>query len=332
MTQNDSSLTALSNSLADAVQTAGASIVTVDARPRFPSSGVITAAGIVVTASHSVHNDEIKVTLPDGDQVSAELLGRDPHSDLAVLKLSTSKGTPAKTNEQPKVGQLALALGRPTAEGVQASLGIVSAIGGPLRNRMGGMLESYLRTDAVPYPGFSGGPLVDAEGQILGINTSGLGMGASLTIPAKLGWKIVSSIEKDGGVKRGYLGVRSQLVEITTENASTLKREQATGLLVMGVEKDSPAAQGNLMVGDIIVGFAGQPTADHDELLLQLNSGVVGKPTEIEILRGGKAQTVKLMIGELKEQTEHHGHGWGHGRRGHWGGRRRFGRMPWGGR
>lgn len=304
----------LSSALADAVQAAGASVVTVDARPRFPASGVVTAPGLVLTAGHAIQHDEIKVTLPDGEELSAELLGRDPQSDLALLKFSAAKGAAAETNPEPQVGQLALALGRPTPEGVQASLGIVSAIGGPVRSHHGGLLESYLRTDAIPYPGFSGGPLVDAEGRVLGINTSGLGGGASLTIPAKLAWKIAAAIQEHGGVKRGYLGLRSQLVELP---AGALKRDQTTGLLVMGVEKDSPAAAGGLIVGDIVVGFAGQPAADHDELLLQLNSGVVGKAVDVEILRGGKPQLTKVTIGE-QQAEEPHMHGHRHGRRG-WG-------------
>lgn len=321
----NSDLQALSSALAAAVQSAGASVVTVDARPRFPASGVLTAPGLVLTASHAVQDDEIKVTLSDGEELSAELLGRDPNSDLALLKLSVQKGSAASTNENPLVGQLALALGRPTNEGVQASLGIVSAIGGPIRSHHGGLLENYLRTDAIPYPGFSGGPLVDAEGRVLGINTSGLGMGASLTIPAKLAWQLAKSIEDHGSVKRGYLGVRSQMVELDDEARKALKREQETGLLIMGVEKISPAAAAGLIMGDLIVGFAGQSVADHDELLLQLNSGMVGKAIDLEVLRGGKPQMVKVTIGEQEEPSEQHFHGPFRGRRfgpRHWGWRR----------
>lgn len=321
----NSDLQALSSALAAAVQSAGASVVTVDARQRFPASGVVTEPGLVLTASHVVQEDEIKVTLPDGDELNAELLGRDSNSDLALLKLSAQKGTAAQTNENPQIGQLALALGRPTAEGVQASLGIASAIGGPVRTHHGGLLESYLRTDAIPYPGFSGGPLVDAEGRVLGINTSGLGMGASLTIPAKLAWQIAKAIEEHGSVKRGYLGVRSQLVEIAEDARKALKREQETGLLIMGVEKNSPAAAAGLIVGDVIIAFAGQSVADHDELLLQLNSGVVGKAVDLEVLRGGKPQVVKVTIGEQAESREQHFRAPIRGRRfgyHHWGWRR----------
>ncbi len=311
----NSDLQTLSSALADAVQTAGASLVTVDARPRLAASGVMYAAGKVLTASHVVYEDEISVTLPDGKELKAELLGRDMQSDLAVLKLAEALGSPAEKNDDPKVGQLALALGRPNNEGVQASLGIVSVVGGPVHLRRGNMLESYIRTDAVPYPGFSGGPLVDVEGRVLGINTSGIGLGASLTIPAKLAWQLAATIEEFGGVKRGYLGVRSQLVEISEENSKALKRQQATGLLIMGIEKDSPAANGGLIVGDIIVGFASHSVSDHDELLLQLNSGVVGKPSQIEILRGGQPQAVKVTIGEVQETYEDHSRH-GHTRRG----------------
>jgi S1-C subfamily serine protease len=320
---SNTELQSLSNSLADAVQTAGQSVVTVYARQRMPASGVIYKSGLVLTASHVVQEDEIKVTLSDGEQVTAELLGRDPHSDLAVLKLAASKGSAAQANEDPKVGQLALALGRPS-EGVQASLGIVSAVGGPLRSHRGGLLESYLRTDAIPYPGFSGGPLVDAGGRVLGINTSGLGMGVSLTIPAKLAWKIAASIEEHGDVKRGYLGVRSQLAEVSPEAQKALGREQASALLVLGIEKDSPAAAAGVIVGDVIVAFAGEQVNDHDDLLIQLNSGIVGKTIEMQVLRGGKPHDVKVTIGENTEPARHGRRGHGahrHGRGGHrgWG-------------
>jgi S1-C subfamily serine protease len=160
------------------------------------------------------------------------------------------------------------------------------------------MLEKYIRTDTISFPGFSGGPLVGAEGTALGINTSGLAHGAALTIPSDLAWKIADTLAKHGHIKRGYLGIRSQTVEIPESARQSLKREQATGLLVVGVESNSPAAKGGLMVGDILTAVAGAPVEHHDELFARLSGEVVGKPTPLEILRGGGLKTVNVVIGE----------------------------------
>jgi S1-C subfamily serine protease len=290
----------LSDAMADAVEKAGASVVMVNARRRLPASGVALSKDLVLTANHVVEADEdIKVSLPDGTELSAEIKGRDPGSDLVLLKLNKASAAAADTNGQPRIGQLVLALGRPSTEGIQASLGIVSAIGGPARTRMGGMLEQYIRTDAIPYPGFSGGPLIDAEGKVVGINTSGLGHGNSVVIPIELAKKIADSLEKHGSVKRGYLGVRSQVVELP--NKAKLDREQKYGLMVMGVEDDSPAAAADLMIGDIIIAYNDQPTETHDELFAALAGGVVDKAAPVEILRGGKAQTLQITAAERKE-------------------------------
>jgi S1-C subfamily serine protease len=202
--------------------------------------------------------------------------------------------------QEARVGQLVLALGRPTGEGIQASLGVISAVGGPVRTGRGGLLERYLRTDAIPYPGFSGGPLVDTAGRVVGVNTSGLARGASLAIPAGLAWQIAANLAQFGSVKRGYLGVRSQPVPIQTAQQKALGRDQAAGLLLVGVEDGSPAEAGGLLVGDIVVGLAGQAVSDPDELLAHLTGAVVGQPAPVEILRGGQPRTVTVTIGERK--------------------------------
>jgi S1-C subfamily serine protease len=218
-----------------------------------------------------------------------------------VLRLERPVASPAEAApEEGRVGQLVLALGRPSLEGIQASLGVVSAIGGPVRTGHGGLLERYLRTDATPYPGFSGGPLVDTAGRVVGMNTSGLGRGAALTIPSALAWSIAATLEKHGHVRRGFIGVRSQPVAIASAQQKALGREQASGLLLVGVEDKSPAEKGGLLVGDIIVALAGKPVADPDELLAALVGNVVGKPTDFEILRGGKPLSVTVTIGERK--------------------------------
>jgi S1-C subfamily serine protease len=290
-------LVELSNAMAAAAEKAGASTVMVNARRRMPSSGIAYADNLVLTADHVVEREEgITVTLSDGTEISATLAGRDPGTDLALLRLERADAKPAKTTEVAKIGQLVLALGRPSTEGIEASLGVVSAVSGPVRTPRG-MLEGYIRTDSTPFPGFSGGPLVDADGQIIGLNTSGFGRGSSITIPAKLAWKIAEQLAKHGSIKRGYLGIRSQAVEIPAAGQKALKREQASGLLVLSVEKKSPAEAGGLMVGDILVGIDGHPVSDHDALFARLSGDVVGKSIPVEVLRGGQPQTLQVEIG-----------------------------------
>ncbi len=293
-------LVELSDALADAAEKAGKATVLVNARRRMPASGIIYASDLVLTADHVVEREEgIKVILSDGAELSARIAGRDAGSDLAVLKLERASAAVAEATKSPaRLGQIALALGRPSPDGIEASLGTVSAIGGPIRTGRGGMLERYLRTDSISYPGFSGGPLVAADGTILGLNTSGLANGAAITVPADIAWRIADTLVQHGRIRRGYLGIRSQAVDLPEASQKSLKREQAAGLLIMGLEKDSPAAKGGLIVGDILVGVAGEPILHHDELFARLNGEVVGKSTPIDILRGGQPQTLNVLIGE----------------------------------
>ena len=303
MSNEPNPLTALSEAMAEAVAKAGAATVMVNARRRFPASGIAYAADLILTADHVVErDDDISVVLPDGTQLKATVAGRDPGSDLVVLRLERGAASAAQPAPQdPRVGQLALSLGRPTEEGIQASLGIVSAIGGPVRTGRGGLLDRYLRTDAIPYPGFSGGPLVDTAGRVIGVNTSGLARGASLAIPVGLAWQIADTLAKHGRVRRGFLGVRSQPVTIPSAQQKALGREQSSGLLLVGVEENSPAEAGGLLVGDIIVAISGQPVTDADQLLASLVGDVVGKPVPVQVLRGGQATSIQVTIGERKE-------------------------------
>ncbi|HSL42124.1 MAG TPA: trypsin-like peptidase domain-containing protein [Anaerolineales bacterium] len=293
-------LVELSNALADAAENAGKATVLVNARRRMPASGIAYAADLVLTADHIVEReDDIKVMLADGTEVAAKVAGRDAGTDLAVLKLERAAATAAELTKSPaRLGQIALVLGRPSPDGIEASLGTVSAIGGPIRTGRGGMLERYIRTDSISYPGFSGGPLVAADGTVLGINTSGLTRGAAITIPADIAWNVAEALVKNGRIKRGYLGIRSQTVEIPDVSQKALKREQTTGLLIVGLENNSPASKGGLMVGDILVAVAGTPVLHHDELFTRLDGDVVGKSTPIEILRGGQPQILNVEVGE----------------------------------
>lgn len=295
------SLKEFSESLTAAVEKGGASTILVDARKRYPASGIAYAEDLVLTADHVVTREEnIKVNLPDGKSLSATLAGRDPGSDLALLRLAEKALSPAKTSDDVKVGQLVLALGRPNSAGMQASWGIVTAISGPTRTFRGGLLDEYVQTETTPYPGFSGGPLVNTEGEVLGLNTSGLTRGSALTIPVKGAWRIAEALAKHGSVKRGYLGVRTQPVEIPEAGRKTLSREQGHGLLVLWLEDSGPAAKGGLLVGDILVAISGQPVSDPDDLFSALHTDTVGKSIAVEVLRGGRPETVNVTVGERK--------------------------------
>jgi S1-C subfamily serine protease len=295
------SLTEFSNGLTSAVEKGGASTVLVDARKRYPASGIALAEDLVLTADHVVtREDGIKVVLADGKSVEATIAGRDPGSDLTVLRLTEKVLKPAKTTDTVKVGQLVLALGRPNSAGIQASWGIVTAISGPTRTFRGGMLDEFIQSETTPYPGFSGGPLINTEGEVLGLNTSGLTRGSSLTIPVKVAWRTGEVLAQHGTVKRGYLGVRTQPVEIPEASRQALQREQSQGLLVLWLEEGGPAETGGLLVGDILVAIGGQSLEDADDLFSALGSNTVGQSMAVEVLRGGRPETVAVTVGERK--------------------------------
>ena len=288
----------LSNELAGMVEAAGPAVVRVEGRRRLPASGIVWSDdGIVVTAHHVVERDDrIGVGLADGKQVDAELVGRDPTTDLAVLRVEgaqPSSATSAQADDL-SVGHLVLALGRP-GRTVQATLGIVSALGTSWRTAAGGTIDRYLQTDVVMYPGFSGGPLVDADGKVLGLNTSAL-RGVSLTIPSLTVDRVVESILSHGRVQRGYLGVGVQPVNLPEALAEELGQE--TGLILISVEPDSPAEAGGLTLGDTLLSVHGEPVPRLDDLLSLLSGELVGEEVLIRILRGGEAGEHKVTVGE----------------------------------
>jgi len=242
--------------------------------------------------------DKIKIGLGNGDTVAATLVGRDPSTDLAVLRAETEGLTPAAWatfgEDSVKVGHLALALGRP-GKTVQATLGIVSALGGEWRTPAGGKIDHYLQTDVVMYPGFSGGPLVGANGQMMGVNTSALVHGVSLAIPAPTVQRVVETLLSHGRVRRGYLGVSTQAVRLPANVAKEVGQE--TGLLLVAVEPGSPA-DGSLILGDTIVSVGDSAVEQHDDLLGFLSPDRVGEKVTIKIVRGGQVETIEVVVGE----------------------------------
>jgi S1-C subfamily serine protease len=297
--EHTDTLAALSNGMADAVENVATAVVRVNGRRRRSGSGVVFAQNMVLTASHVLEREEdLSVETADGRTLSARFAGRDHSTDLAVLNvegLDIDPATPAEGDA--RVGQISLAVGSHSrGEGPRATLGVVSAVGGPVRSRRGPRVERYIQTDATPYPGFSGGPLIDARGDVLGILVSGWGRGAAFAIPADIAWRTAGTLSERGSVKRGYLGILSQPVRLP--NGQSLGLTQRGGLLVVGIEDGSPADRGGLIVGDILATLDGQPIEDTEDLLVLLAGDRVGRSVPVKLVRGGELTEVEITVGE----------------------------------
>src|SRR5688572_893229 len=288
-------LAGLSNDLADAVARVGRAVVAIHGRRRIPSSGVVWGPGTVVTASHTITRDEdISLTLPDGGTAAAALAGRDPTTDLAVLRID-SKLPPVERSDGAnlQVGRLVLAVGRPGPE-VTASLGIISAVGGEWRTWQGGRVDRFVRLDLSVYDGFSGGPLVEAGGRALGINTSGLARALAVALPAVTVDRVVTELVKKGHVTRGYLGLAVQPVRLPEPMRRKLGLGNTMGLVIINLEPGGPADQAGLLLGDIIIGWDGREVGDPSDILAFLGPEGVGKQASLRIVRAGESSSVPV--------------------------------------
>ena len=283
-----------SDALAAAVEKAGRSTVTVDARGRIPATGLIWSAdGEILTADHVVRRDDgLNITLPDGRQMSARLIVRDPSSDLALLKVEAA-GLRVPEWSEVKVGHVVLALGRP--DDLQAAVSNVVALGGPVRGAFR-HLEAYIQTDVTMFPGFSGGPLVDVSGRVVGLNSSALARGASLAVPVAAARRVADALRQHGHVRRGFLGISSQPVPLADSLAA--QAGQPAGLMVIGVEKDSPAEKGGLLQGDVLIGLGDQRLTEVEALQAALGPNTVGQPVRVRVVRGGQIIEVSVVVGE----------------------------------
>lgn len=296
----DNVLARLSTDLESAVERASQSTVTVYGRRRLPGTGVIWSQdGWVVTANHIVERDEeIEVGLPDGRRVPATLRGRDPGSDLALLSVEGIIGSPVtRSGRDPRPGQLVLAIGRPGETGAMASFGIVNAVGGR-RSAADAPGESVLRSDVAMLPGFSGGPLVDAEGAMIGLNTSMLDRSGGVTILNAWIDQVVGTLREHGKVRQAYLGIGAQSVALPPTLRGTGEDDPARGLLVVGVEPAGPAGHSGVMLGDLVLAIAGTPVQDVEDLQRSLRDHGVGDQATLDLIRGGERQSVTVTIGE----------------------------------
>lgn len=291
-------LSTFSDQLADAVERGAKSVVSVHARPRLPSTGVHWRDGVVVTTEATVRRDEnITVTLPDGRRIPAQLKGRDPGTDLAVLSIPTGQ-LPAATLGDPaalRPGHLVLALGRTGDSGPRAAFGAVSATGGKWRSWKGGEIDLWIQSDLTIYPGLGGGPLVSPDAAILGINSGGLSRPLATTIPVSTVERVVTQLLTKGYVARGWLGAAMQPVRFS---------DQHGGLVILSVEPDGPAALAGLMVGDVITSLDGHAVEHPDQVLELLGGDVVGRTLKVEVVRGGKQVRVDLLVGERPRRAK----------------------------
>jgi len=290
-------LLSLSNDLAGAVERVAGAVVAVHARPRLPSTGVHWRPGIIVTADHTVRSDEdITIARPDGRTVAASLIGRDPGTDLAVLRVQDTDLPTADLGDPGslKVGHIVLAVGY----GPRASWGIVSALGGRWHSWRGGEIDQLLRLDLTLYPGFSGGPLVDIQGRVVGINTSGLSRQLELAIPVSTVARVADELIDKGRVSRGFLGVGLQPVRLPESLRRTLTAAPEIGLIVVSVQPDGPAAKSGLLLGDVLVTLDDTPVGAPEDVQAVVGARSVGSTITATILRAGAPAEARITVGE----------------------------------
>lgn len=286
-------LLALSDQLATAVQQAGRAVLAVHGRPRVPSTGVHWRSGLIVTANHTVQtDDDVTVTSPDGRSAPATVIGRDSAVDIAVLKVDASDVAVADVGDSDavRVGHMVLAVGA----GPRASWGVVSAIGAAWSGRSDGDVFSL---DLTLYPGFSGGPLIDMRGSVVGLNTSGASRHRQVAIPAKTVSRAVDTAARHGRIPHAYLGVGTQPVRIPPGVRGEGDQAQRTAVIVVDVQAGSPAAAG-LLVGDVILALDGTPVTDPLDLRASLRPERIGQRVRVSVIRAGRVLDVELTIGE----------------------------------
>jgi S1-C subfamily serine protease len=297
----------LSNGLAGAVDRAGGSTVAVYARNRLPSSGVVWRQGVVVTAAHTVERDkDITVGLPDGSTAQATLAGQDATTDIAVLRVEGNNLPAADLGDSSalRVGHLVLAVARPGNAGLSATLGSVSAVGGSWRTWAGGRIDSFIRPDLTLYPGFSGGPLVDAEGKVVGLSTSGLSRGMPVALPTSTVNRVVEQLLTRGRIARGYLGVGMQPVQLPESQKQALNLPSTTGLIVVSLESGSPAEAAGMLVGDVLVALGDHAISDPRDVQSLLDAESVGTTITARVVRGGSVTEIPVKVGERPQRGE----------------------------
>ena len=294
------SLVALSEQLASTVDQVAQSIVSVHARHRFDSSGVHWSPEIVVTADHALRRDDgIRVTLPDGSKADAELVGRDPGTDLAVLRVKALKIPLIQKEENPAPipGNIVLAVGR-SKDSAVAAFGVISNVSGPSQTWHGGKLDQVVRLDLSLHPSGAGGAIVNASGKLLGIASPALSRVSVFAIPLSTAARVTENLLAHGRVPRGYLGVGLQPISIPEHLRSKLNLVNSTGLIAISVENEGPAGKAGMSIGDILLEFGGRAMQRTENVQDVLSSDSLGRKIGARVLRGGNPVELEITIAE----------------------------------
>ena len=294
-------LVELSNALAQATDRAAASVVAVHTERRGSSSGIVWRSGVLVTAEHALRRDEeIQVTLPNGRVGSATLAGRDPSTDIAVLKCAEAESAVTRFADAAtlKPGSLTLVVGRTRASGPVAALGVVSLVAPERRTWTDASLAPYIRLDVGLQPTAVGGAVIDAHGDVVGLATPRFARFGAIAVPASIINKIADTLLKKGRIPRGYLGVGLQPVRLPDPLRETLRWNENTAAIVLEVHPDGPADKAGIVIGDILVSLAGQPITRLEDVQSHLAGDAIGKTLPVKFVRGGSIQEGSIVVAE----------------------------------
>jgi S1-C subfamily serine protease len=294
------SLVEFSNNLAEIVARVGGGVVGIKTDRRFAPSGIHWRKGIIVTSDESLQNHEgISIVVADGRTLPVTLLGRDPSTDVAVFQFE-DVDLPVPTigmSETLKVGHIVLAVARSREGDVRSTMGTVSVITGSWQSSIGGTIDRYIRPDLTFNPGYVGGALVDAAGNVVGMNTSGR-RGSALTIPAETVDRVVEQLTTRGRIVRGYLGVGMQPVRLPQYLVAMLGLANTHGVTLINVEPNSPADRAGMLWGDVLVTLDGMSVCDPGDVRGILNRDRIGRTIPAQLVRGGNLVEVSVTIGE----------------------------------
>ena len=300
-------LETLSSDLSTAVEHAAHAVVAIRARRRIPSTGIVWRAGLIVAADHTVQkDDDVVIRFNDGSEGRGRVVGRDPSTDICILRLEGDRAAASIDVAPLKVGQLTLAVGRP-GDAATASLGVISAVGPEWRTHRGGRIDQFVRLDMAVYDGFSGSPLVTAAGRFAGLCTSGLTRGGALAIPAKTVERVITALLASGGTnRRGFLGISTQVVPLPESLRARIEplggRLPRTGLMVVSVQPGTSADRAGLLLGDLLVGLGGDAMEDPRDVFSALGPESVSRELEAVIVRGGQPMKLPITIDEHPER------------------------------